>query len=103
MHGVIDRMNMEKLRSKVTFSINDLSFTDNIPESRKSKFIDEKYNLIGISNHAGNCGGGHYYAFCRNPFDNLWYEHNDAMGPRLSPVWEQPSACKGSRFRPHSF
>jgi ubiquitin C-terminal hydrolase len=35
------------------------------------------YQLYAVVNHTGSCGGGHYYAFCRNP--NLkWYVFNDA-------------------------
>lgn len=37
------------------------------------------YQLIGISQHAGSLGGGHYTAMGRNCNDNMWYEFNDTI------------------------
>lgn len=33
--------------------------------------------MIGVSNHYGGMGGGHYTAFAKNPILNRWYEFND--------------------------
>jgi ubiquitin carboxyl-terminal hydrolase 8 len=35
-----------------------------------------KYELYGVCNHSGGLGGGHYFAFCKNPNGN-WYSYND--------------------------
>lgn len=37
-----------------------------------------KYELYGVVNHFGNCGGGHYTAFCRNFLDGQWYDFDDS-------------------------
>lgn len=37
---------------------------------------EANYNLIGISNHSGGVGGGHYYSYCKGENGN-WYEFND--------------------------
>ena len=34
------------------------------------------FNLIGISNHTGGSGGGHYYSYCLGE-NGFWYEFND--------------------------
>lgn len=47
-----------------------------------TKFLvdnDEKavFNLVGVSNHYGSCGGGHYTAFCKNMIKGQWYHFDD--------------------------
>ena len=41
------------------------------------------YQLIGISNHSGGVGGGHYYSYCRGE-NNQWYEFNDTSVTRIN-------------------
>lgn len=44
-------------------------------------YIDNEckiYDLIGISNHSGSMGFGHYIANCLSPTDNKWYVFNDS-------------------------
>ncbi|XP_043245405.1 ubiquitin carboxyl-terminal hydrolase 15-like [Amphibalanus amphitrite] len=36
------------------------------------------YDLIGVSNHYGGMGGGHYVAYCKNRDDNRWYYFDDS-------------------------
>ena len=38
---------------------------------------DYKYNLVAVSNHFGSCNGGHYTAYCKNAFNNNWYNFDD--------------------------
>jgi ubiquitin C-terminal hydrolase len=35
------------------------------------------YDLIGVSNHFGGVGGGHYTAFAKNDEDGNWYNFDD--------------------------
>lgn len=35
------------------------------------------YELYGVSNHFGHCGGGHYTAFCKNLENKQWYNFDD--------------------------
>ena len=36
-----------------------------------------KYNLIGVSNHMGGLGGGHYTAYAKNYNDEKWHSFDD--------------------------
>ena len=43
-----------------------------------------QYELIGVITHLGESGmGGHFIAYCKDLWDNTWYEYNDAI---VSPV-----------------
>jgi ubiquitin C-terminal hydrolase len=37
---------------------------------------NSKYELYGVSQHFGSCGGGHYTAMCKN--NGKWYDCNDS-------------------------
>lgn len=37
-----------------------------------------RYDMYAVSNHLGGLGGGHYTAFCKNRFNEEWYEYNDS-------------------------
>lgn len=52
-----------------------------------SKYIDDNvYDLYAICNHHGqDLQGGHYTAFCRNPYDTQWYCFDDT---RVEPLTE---------------
>lgn len=39
---------------------------------------ETKYELYGVVNHFGRCGGGHYTAFCKNFLDEQWYNFDDS-------------------------
>ena len=43
------------------------------------------YDLIGVINHFGGLGGGHYTAYCLNKIDQNWYDFNDAKTSLLDP------------------
>ncbi len=57
---------------------------ENIPDHLKTS---TKYNLIGVINHSGGLGGGHYYAFAKNSINNQWFSFNDQnIGNVQTPV-----------------
>ena len=64
-----------KINSFIDFPL-EISFENN-----------ERYRLIGVCNHYGQMNGGHYTAFCKNYFDNKWYEFDDIS----------VSACRGEK------
>ena len=37
-----------------------------------------RYDLIGVSNHFGGLGGGHYTAFAKNCRNKRWYNFDDS-------------------------
>ena len=39
---------------------------------------NSKYELIGFIKHIGDNISGHNFSFCKNMFDNKWYEYNDS-------------------------
>ena len=45
--------------------------------NNKLNNIDYEYELIGLIKHFGDAKSGHNVAFCKNYFDNKWYEYND--------------------------
>jgi ubiquitin C-terminal hydrolase len=69
-----------KLRSNINFPINQLDMSKYVVGYNKSKY---KYDLYAVSNHSGNCIGGHYYAYCKNA-DNQWYQYDDNVVSTLS-------------------
>lgn len=55
----------------------------NAGEAAATKTGDELppplYDCIGVVNHAGSLGAGHYTAFCKNPYDGKWRHFNDSL------------------------
>lgn len=52
------------------------------------------YRLIGVSQHSGSLGGGHYTAIGRNANDGCWYEFNDTTARKDRP----PSGASSSAY-----
>lgn len=42
------------------------------------------YSLYSVSNHHGDCGGGHYTAFCKDQNSPQWYLYNDSQYRKVS-------------------
>ena len=42
-------------------------------------FSTSLYELRGFIKHEGDAKSGHNYSFCKNMFDDKWYEYNDNM------------------------
>lgn len=57
--------------------------------------INEKfhYNLIGVANHFGGLGGGHYTAFAKNAKNQRWYNFDDSS---VSAVSENDAITKNA-------
>ena len=43
----------------------------------------DEYELIGVSNHYGSTGGGHYTAFAKH--SGSWHEFNDSTTSSVEP------------------
>ena len=43
----------------------------------------DKYELYGVINHYGHCGGGHYIASAKNFIENQWYTFDDCEVSKL--------------------
>ena len=55
----------------------------------------DEYELIGVSNHYGNTGGGHYTAFAKHA--DSWHEFNDSNTSSVEPdAVITPAAFGGS-------
>jgi ubiquitin carboxyl-terminal hydrolase 4/11/15 len=44
----------------------------------------EVYDLIGVDEHYGGLGGGHYTASAKNFMDGCWYHYNGKLSPFIS-------------------
>lgn len=53
------------------------------------------YDLYAISNHFGGLGGGHYTAFAKNRYDNLWYNFDDS---HVSPVTDTSTMLTSAAY-----
>ena len=64
----------------------DIPFTLNVRQyvTGPHKYTQTNYELIAVCNHAGNVGGGHYYAFCRDD-KKKWRCYNDTSVVDIDP------------------
>jgi ubiquitin carboxyl-terminal hydrolase 4/11/15 len=69
--------NNYKLGNLVKFPIEGLDMEKFI-HYKENENSDNVYDLFAISNHVGNLDGGHYFAYCKNIYENKWYEFNDS-------------------------
>lgn len=45
--------------------------------------LQSTYELVSVDNHQGATGGGHYFAFCKDP-DDKWRKYNDSHVSEIS-------------------
>lgn len=64
----------DKLDVLVDFPVEGLDLTQRIIDKEDGK--QGIYDLIGVDNHYGGLGGGHYTAFAKSFMDGDWYEYN---------------------------
>jgi len=69
----------DKLDTFVNFPLKNLDLTDFVVNPNKAAWPRSKkfYNLIGVSNHYGGLGGGHYTAYAKNSLDGKWHYFDD--------------------------
>lgn len=72
-----------KIHSIIDFPMTNLQLTDNYHSVNKKN--NHSYDLYAVTDHTGNCGGGHYSSYCKNKINNTWYKFDDEH------VYEIPS------------
>ena len=63
---------------KAYFNDIKIPFQLDMEKIIKRTKINSIYELRGFIKHSGNENYGHNYAFCKNMFDDKWYEYNDS-------------------------
>jgi ubiquitin carboxyl-terminal hydrolase 4/11/15 len=74
--------NHKKIENLVDFPVSGLDISNYV--IHKENGVDLVYDLFAIANHVGGLGGGHYYAYAKNYFDNQWYCFNDSSVSKIS-------------------
>jgi len=65
----------DKIDTIIEFPVKNLDMTPYVINSAHGQAV---YDLIGVSNHYGGMGGGHYTAYAQNKIDNNWYYFDDS-------------------------
>jgi len=65
-----------KLNNMIEYPITDFKINDYMSEY-SSNMGDFTYDLISVTNHIGNMGGGHYYSYVKSITDGNWYCMDD--------------------------
>lgn len=73
----------DKISDVIEFPIENLDMTDRIGDKSNHKPLI--YDLIGVDNHFGRLGGGHYSAHAKNFVDGKWYYFDDTSCRPESP------------------
>lgn len=68
-----------KINKSIKFPLYNLNLEKYVDGYDKYK---AKYDVVGIINHGGDVGRGHYYSYCKN-INNYWYEYNDTSVNKL--------------------
>ena len=85
------RLHRDKLDILVEFPIKSLDMTSYVlHNSNNETYI---YNLIGVANHFGGLGGGHYTAYAKNSRNNIWYYFDDSS---VTPTQESSIITKSA-------
>ena len=62
---------------KAYFNEIEIPFRLNLKKLIKNIENNTFYELTGFIKHTGDEKSGHNFAFCKNMFDDKWYEYND--------------------------
>jgi len=73
------------------FNEINIPFSLDMSKIIKNNKINSIYELRGFIKHSGNENYGHNYAYCKNMFDDRWYEYNDSI---CSPLENEPKLDK---------
>ncbi|PNF33355.1 Ubiquitin carboxyl-terminal hydrolase 15 [Cryptotermes secundus] len=71
---VYNRYHRDKVDRMVQYPVRGLNMSDYVINKSHLQAV---YDLIGVCNHYGGLGGGHYTAFCQNQSDHKWYLFDD--------------------------
>ncbi|KAL6827139.1 UCH domain-containing protein [Trichoderma sp. SZMC 28015] len=72
----------DKLDVLVDFPIEGLDLSSRVIQKEDGK--EEIYDLVGVDDHYGGLGGGHYTAYAKNFVDGRWYNYNDSSVSAVS-------------------
>mmetsp|Transcript_6718 Transcript_6718/g.13802 ORF Transcript_6718/g.13802 Transcript_6718/m.13802 type:complete len:847 (+) Transcript_6718:160-2700(+) len=79
----------DKLETPVNFPLDDLDLSPYVLEEPQSENGQPAqppiYDCVGVSNHMGSLGGGHYTACGRSSEDGQWYKFNDSHTSPMQP------------------
>lgn len=68
------RYRRDKIETLVDFPVEDLDISKIVINKNEQL---KKYDLVGVCNHYGTLGGGHYTAYAKNNIDKNWYLFDD--------------------------
>ncbi|KDR08685.1 Ubiquitin carboxyl-terminal hydrolase 4, partial [Zootermopsis nevadensis] len=71
---VFDRYRRDKVDRMVQYPVRGLNMSEYVINKSHPEAV---YDLIGVCNHFGGLGGGHYTASCQNHNDHKWYLFDD--------------------------
>lgn len=81
----------QKISTFVDYPVNELDMTPFcVNKKNKEQLI---YDLIGVSNHFGSLGGGHYTATAKNHITGTWFDFNDS---NVHPTSEDRAVSDGA-------
>lgn len=69
----------DKIDTLVEFPVNNLDMSKYVLNPAQKERGQLTYSLIGVANHFGGLGGGHYTAYAKNAHQNTWYSFDDAL------------------------
>eukprot|EP00050_Salpingoeca_kvevrii_P016532 m.56351 g.56351 ORF g.56351 m.56351 type:complete len:1081 (+) comp6999_c0_seq1:95-3337(+) len=69
----------DKLNTLVHFPMN-LELDSYVQSPRRPR----PYQLYAVANHFGDLNGGHYIAYCKNPYNERWYKFDDSVVSPMS-------------------
>ena len=73
-------INLKRVGEKgAYFNEIDIPFSLDMSEIIKNNKFNSIYELRGFIKHSGNENYGHNYAYCKNMFDDRWYQYNDSI------------------------
>ncbi|XP_069693943.1 ubiquitin carboxyl-terminal hydrolase 15-like isoform X2 [Periplaneta americana] len=78
---VYNRYRREKVDRTVLYPMRGLNMSEFVLNKTHPEAM---YDLIGVCNHFGGLGGGHYTASCQNQNDQKWYLFDDNSVSELS-------------------
>ncbi|XP_054616809.1 ubiquitin carboxyl-terminal hydrolase 33 isoform X1 [Dunckerocampus dactyliophorus] len=71
-----------KIGTHVSFPLEGLDLQPFLAKDSSAQTAN--YDLLSVICHHGTSSSGHYIAYCRNDFNNLWYEFDDQSVTEVS-------------------